>query len=124
MRGEAESKFLGIPVEIPRFWIARQDAARIIPLIDRQQPPVATLHCDMKWERVQASNFVGVLPGNSAPENTLKDQIIVLEAYYDAMSIVPGRAPGAESALSIASLLELARVRTAHPPNRTVRVIA
>ena len=68
MRGEAESKFLGIPVEIPRFWIARQDAARIIPLIDRQQPPVASLHCDMKWERVQASNknFTALLIAVSA----------------------------------------------------------
>jgi hypothetical protein len=124
MRGEAESKFLGIPVAIPRFWIARQDAARLIPLVDRQEPPIATVTCDMKWQRVQAINFIGELPGNPDPANSLRDQIIVLEAYYDAMSMVPGRAPGAENALSIASLLELASVMKRHPPNRNVWFIA
>ncbi|MFQ6053702.1 MAG: M28 family peptidase, partial [Candidatus Bathyarchaeia archaeon] len=50
----------------------------------------------------------------------LGHEVIVLEAYYDAMSVVPALAPGAEQACSIAGLLELARHLKAHPPARTV----
>jgi len=40
----------------------------------------------------------------------LRDQIIVIEGYYDSMSVVPSLAPGAESACGIATMLELARI--------------
>src|SRR3972149_6925919 len=40
------------------------------------------------------------------------------------MSVVPERAPGAESACGISGLLELARVLKKYPPARTVRLLA
>ena len=125
MRGEAESKFLAIPVAIPRFWISRGDAARLIPQLQRKDPPLARLFCDMTWERVPAYNFIGRIQGQGDPNDPgIEDQIIVLEAYYDAMSMVPSLAPGAEQALSMAALLELAKLYHKFPPKRTVWFVA
>src|SRR5207302_1353888 len=117
MRGEVESKFLSIPVAIPRFWISKRDAAQLIPSLQGEHSPQATMKCDMHWENRPARNFLAKIEG-SDPQ--MKDQVIVLEAYYDTMSMVPTKAPGAESACGIAALLEIARALKEHPPKRTV----
>ncbi|MBM3457072.1 MAG: FtsX-like permease family protein, partial [Armatimonadetes bacterium] len=185
MRGEAENKFLGIPVAIPRFWISKADAARLIPQLQRRNAPRALLTCDMEWETVQGRNFFGRIDGwdpfdpsdggarlggllklddakkqqlgailqnfeqagrshaaRAEADNQIaglldqdgrnrwkdvkstRDQVIVLHAYYDAMSCVPNLAPGAENAISISALLELARVYKKYPPRRTVWFVA
>lgn len=183
MRGEAENKFLGIPVAIPRFWISKADAAQLIPLLQRKDPPRATIVNDMKWQKVQARNFIGKIDGwdpldtsdggarlakllkledakaaqltqilqgyqttgpASRPEaeakiaalcsqdqrnrwneaRTARDQVIVLHAYYDAMSCVPSLAPGAENAVSMAGLLELAKLYKKYQPRRQVWFLA
>src|SRR5207302_1870123 len=54
----------------------------------------------------------------------MRDQIIVIEGYYDSMSVVPAIAPGAESACGIATMLELARIFKKNPPARTVWFVA
>ena len=185
MRGEAENKFLSVPAAIPRYWISRADAARLIPLIQRPNPPQAVLQDDMRWETVDASNFWGRIPGwdpldnqdhgdrlagllhlspdqksavasllnafngpqtcrptREATERDIERQltpeqlprwkevleapggVIVLHAYYDAISCVPSLAPGAENAVSMATLLELTRLFKQHPPRRTVWFLA
>ncbi|NUP99185.1 MAG: membrane protein insertase YidC, partial [Armatimonadetes bacterium] len=53
----------------------------------------------------------------------LAGQTVLLEAFYDSISVVPTKAPGAESALGVATLLELARLLVANPPARTVRLL-
>jgi hypothetical protein len=121
MRGEAESKFLSIPVAIPRFWISKRDAARLIPRISGEHPPTVTMRCEMPWETRQADNILAEIPGT---DPVMKNQIIVLESYYDSMSMVPSKAPGAESACGIASLLEVAKTFKKYPPKRTVWLIA
>ena len=63
------------------------------------------------------------LPGGDGTEKW-KDRIVVLSAFYDAMSVVPGLAPGAESAGGIAAMLELMDVLRAHPPGYTVLFLA
>ena len=50
--------------------------------------------------------------------------MIVIEAYYDAMSVVPALAPGAEMSCSITGLLQLARTFRRHPPARTLVFLA
>jgi hypothetical protein len=121
MRGEAESKFLSIPVDVPRFWISKRDAATLSADLARPQTPTAVLKCDMKWEARPAKNIFAQITGT---DPVMKDQVIVLEAYYDAMSVVPGMAPGAESACGIAALLELAKTFKKYPPKRTVWLLA
>ncbi|NQT86814.1 M28 family peptidase, partial [bacterium] len=60
----------------------------------------------------------------SLPGTEDLDDVIVLSAYYDSMSVVPALSPGAEQACSMAALLELARVLEAHPLKRRVVFLA
>jgi ABC-type antimicrobial peptide transport system permease subunit len=121
MRGEAESKFLSIPVSVPRFWISKRDAATLTAELERPDTPTALLKCDTQWEARPARNIIGQITGS---DPVMKNQIIVLEGYYDSMSIVPDMAPGAENACGIAALLELAKTFKMFPPKRTVWFIA
>src|SRR5207248_8568529 len=39
MRGEAEAKFISIPIAIPRFYMQQKDAAPLIAACDAGRPP-------------------------------------------------------------------------------------
>jgi hypothetical protein len=119
-RGEAEAKFLRIPINIPRYWISRRDAYRLTARLKSQPQVSVRIKCRMTWERRQAWNIVAEIPGTD-PE--LKKQVVYLDAYYDAMSMVPELSPGAESTAGAASLLEITRLLVKYPPKRTVRVL-
>ena len=64
------------------------------------------IHGRVDWETRQAYNIYAWLPGmdDAMPAGTREseqawnEQTIVVQAYYDAISVVPGRAPGAENA--------------------------
>ena len=121
MRGEAEAKFIGIPVAIPRFYIDKGDAASLEA--QALTVPNATVHVTSfnPWENHTSSNIVGIIPGS---DPVLSKQIMVVESYFDSMSVVPTLAPGAESTCGIASLMELARQFRANPPKRTIWFVA
>lgn len=106
IRGEAENKFLTVPANIPRFWISKEDAGELQAMM-AQEKISARLTCTMTWERRTGQNIRGFLEGN---DPVLKDELVVLTAYYDSMSIVPAMAPGADPTGGIAALLELARI--------------
>jgi hypothetical protein len=89
-RGEAEAKFIGIPLDVPRFWLPRQHAAKLIALAETQPDLQAKLTCRMPWQVRTGYNIMGVIPGS---DPALKDQWIVVTAYYDSISIVPSLAP-------------------------------
>ena len=78
---------------------------QIIPSIDRQEPPEATLTCDMKWERVQCSNFIAKLPGTDRFRGTLVHpqhwpedldhagkRVVVIGSGATAITLVPALA--------------------------------
>lgn len=121
MRGEAEAKFISIPISIPRFWITRADVAPLLAATSGARAPVCTLKCDMPWETRESRNIFGYIQGT---DPKMKDQIVVVQGYYDAISVVPTLAPGADSACGIASLLEMARLFKANPPKRTMYFVA
>jgi hypothetical protein len=121
MRGEGEAKFVGIPVSIPRFWVSKRDAASLEAAALVTPKVQCTVTCNDPWQIKTASNIVGVLPGT---DPVLSKQVVVVEAYYDSMSVVPALAPGAESACGIAGLLEIARAFKADPPKRSVIFVA
>ena len=106
IRGEAENKFLTVPANIPRFWISKQDAEELKAMIAAENIS-ARLTCTMTWERRTGQNVRGFLEGN---DPVLKDELVVLTAYYDSMSVVPAMSPGADPTGGIAALLELARI--------------
>ena len=80
-----------------------------------------SLACDNPWVNGRPANLIGKIEGS---DPVLKKQVVVIESYYDSMSVVPTLAPGAEQAGGIASLLELARAFKADPPKRTVWFVA
>ncbi|MCE2447486.1 MAG: hypothetical protein J4F35_03580, partial [Candidatus Latescibacteria bacterium] len=62
-REQAADKFLKVPVDIPRFWLERQDALDLVARL--QDGPVAVhLNARMDWEGVEAHNVYGYLPGS------------------------------------------------------------
>jgi len=121
MRGEAEAKFISIPISIPRFWLSREDAPDVLAAAAGEEAPRCTLYCNMPWETRETSCIFGKITGTDPKQ---RDQIIAVQGYFDSISVVPSLAPGAESACGIASLLELARVFKANPPKRTMYFVA
>jgi hypothetical protein len=121
-RGEAEMKFVRAPVNVPRFYVRGEDAAGVLAAV-RSGSQVGTIRSrePISWRNTTNRNILGILPGND-PE--LKSEAIIIQAYYDSISIVPRLAPGAENATGIAYLLELARLLKAQPPARTVIFLA
>jgi ABC-type lipoprotein release transport system permease subunit len=144
-RSEATQKFLLLPAPVPRFWIGKQELRELADRVLGEEAagddsalrgsleklglekegglpaPAVTLQANMVWENVQARNIVAALPGT---DPSLSSQKIVLEAYYDSISVVPTLAPGADAACGIATLLEMAKVFSANPPRRTVEFVA
>ncbi|MBW3624070.1 MAG: M28 family peptidase, partial [Armatimonadetes bacterium] len=123
LRGEAEAKFLSVPLNMPRFWVSRTDAPALIAASRSQTAPNITIHSDMPWEKRTGRNIIGFLPGTD-PE--LKKQVIVIESYYDSMSVVPALAPGAESSSGVAAQLQLIKTFTQPEfrPKRTVMFLS
>ena len=86
----------------------------------------------MDWKEVSAENIYGWIPGNSdkMPLKTREfaqnweDQTIVVQAYYDAISVVPAISPGAESSINIVALLEIAEILRKANPNYSILFLA
>lgn len=118
---EGEKKFLSMPLDLPRFWIGKEQGQALRDRIGKDGAQPAHLEYRMDWERRSAWNVMGTIPGY---DPLLKEDVVVLEGYYDAMSVVPALAPGAEQAASATALLELARYFRDNPPARTVVFLA
>ena len=135
-REQAADKFLKVPVDIPRFWVESDTAElllrRIAEEAQKGRQPAANVRGRMDWDSVSAFNVYGWLPGadetmppgSRGEPQKWKDQVLVIQAYYDAMSVVPARAPGAENAAGITALLEIAEVLTQHRPDYSVLLLA
>ncbi|MBM3499977.1 MAG: M28 family peptidase, partial [Armatimonadetes bacterium] len=119
-RGEAETKFVGCPVNVPRFYLSGRDATDLragIALGENR----GLLTARMPWRSQTNRNIIGFLEGSNPK---LRDEAVILEAYYDSISVVPGLSPGAENAAGIAALLEIMRAYAAQPPARSVVFLA
>lgn len=123
IRGEAENKFLTVPANIPRFWVSKTDAAQLKEILDTGEAVNVRLRGKMKWERRVGQNIRGFLEGG---DPVLRDELVVLTAYYDAMSVVPAIAPGADPTCGIAVLMELVRLfgEPQYRPGRSVLFVA
>ncbi len=122
IRGEAENKFLTVPANIPRFWITKSDAAALKERLSNSEVNVR-VSGKMTWERRVGQNIRGFLEGG---DPILRDELVVLTAYYDSMSVVPAIAPGADPTCGIAVLMELARLfeKPEYRPGRSVLFVA
>ena len=130
-RSEAEHKFMGLPLNVPRYWVDKQDADQLIALAEAGTV-TGTVNALMEWEEVEGKNIYGWIPGldeempNARDENRTrwKDYTVVIESFYDAMSVVPALAPGAESATGVAALLEVAKAVKSYKPKYSVVILA
>ena len=119
-RNEAERKFLRVPADIPRYWADGSTGVRMKQL-GSLPGNVVTLQSRMEWTAVTTHNIWGTLPGT---RTNSPDSLVVLESYYDAMSVVPARAIGAESAGGMATLLAVAESFRDRPPEVPIMFLA
>ncbi|MGV3618637.1 MAG: FtsX-like permease family protein [Fimbriimonas sp.] len=117
-RGNAETKFSAIPLDLPRFYLPLRDAAPVLSAA--RAGTDAQLKCRQDWVRRKSGMLVAEFPGTDA---SLKGQPIEVMAYADAMSVVPGLAPGAEAISGISAMLETARLYSKRPHARPLRVV-
>jgi hypothetical protein len=104
-RPDAETKFSAVPLDVPRFYLPLKNAAPVLNAAMREE--TVSLRCRQDWVQRESYNLIGELPGSDP--KVAKEPIAVF-AYADAMSVVPGAAPGAEGISGVAGLLETARV--------------
>jgi hypothetical protein len=135
-REQAADKFLSVSADLPRFWVDRESAEMMLRRIAEEQEkglhPSVRLTGRTDWKSVPAYNVYGWIPGvddnmpSAARQGGQKwrDKVIVVQAYYDAMSVVPALAPGSESAASIVALLEVAESLARYRPDCTILFLA
>ncbi|MBT8365766.1 MAG: M28 family peptidase, partial [Deltaproteobacteria bacterium] len=120
-----EEKFEFSPVQFPRFWMSLDEVQEIFH--DFETKPAGRLadqvhlSSDINWDKVISENIYVIISGTD-PE--LKEQSVLVEAFYDSTDWVAGRSPGADEACSIATLLSLAQYLKENPPPRTVILAA
>jgi hypothetical protein len=119
-RDDYRQKNIPTPVAFPRFWVPPETAERLKRLV-AQEGASATVSAQTRWQNKLVRNCYGLLPGKS---KNLKEELMVVEAFYDASSPVLGLAPGADEATSIAVLLALAKHLSQNPPERSVLFVA
>jgi len=120
IRGQFKEKNTPTPVAFPRFWVSQQTGEQLKKLV-LDQNISATVKSKTRWQHKLVYNCYAILPGKS-PE--LRDELIVLDAFYDASSHILGLAPGAGESTSISMLLLLARELAKNPPDRSVLFLA
>jgi hypothetical protein len=124
LRQELEYKMSDMPLATPRFWIPRgpgQELAQRVRAAEAQGTPLtAEISCQVTWQRRTGWNILAFLPGADA---TQQEHVTVLQTYYDAISIAPDLAPGAEGAGNVAALLGLAEALKAQPARRPVLLL-
>ena len=118
---QAETKFLQVPNSTERFWIDREHGEKLRNLLADQGEIDVQLTSRMPWKKNDVSNVLGWIEGS---DPVMSKKIVVINAYYDAMSVVPAQAPGAEMACGIVGLMRLAEYFQAHRPKYTVLFLA
>ncbi len=115
-------KYLFAPVDVPRFWVGSKDGDRLRRRLADGEELAVQLHSRMDWVERPAWNIWIDVPA-AAADSVLSSQRIIVEAYYDGISIAPSLAPSAEVASSAAALLELAHHLRQHPPERNITLL-
>ncbi len=117
-RIQANQKWVDIPIDVPRFY-AHENSEEITELAKREAS--VTLSARMEWNKIQDYNVFGYLEGR---DKELKEDIIIIESFYDSISVVPSVASGASSAVGISTLLDILDYFKTHPPKRTILFLA
>ncbi|MGI9570074.1 MAG: peptide ABC transporter permease, partial [Desulfobulbia bacterium] len=113
------------PIQFPCFWLEMETATALFgPLTEANNGLIVDkveLRSQVYWQETSGKNIYCLIEG-SDPE--LKENLLIIEAFYDSTSYVSGRSPGADEAVSIANLRKLAEHFSDEPPRRTVILVA
>lgn len=113
------------PVQFPKFVIPTQKARILFgdykDSNTLKQLPEVTLISDIKWEKTIVENIYCMIPGT---DDELKNELIIIESFYDTSAFIPGRSPGADQACSIATLMDLAAYLKVNPVKRSILLVA
>jgi hypothetical protein len=112
-----EDKIELSPVTFPRFRLSLEEARDYFGAFDDPSragvvSPRVRLVSDMQWQEVPGKNIYGLIAG---ADPKLSDHLIIIEAFYDSSVYAARRSPGADEALSIATLLSVARTLAPSP---------
>ncbi|MBM9605529.1 FtsX-like permease family protein [Desulfopila inferna] len=112
------------PIQFPIFWITEQEAVSLFGDLTESTSPVAesiTLHSAVEWQETIGQNIYCFVEGN---DPSLRDELLVIDAFYDNSVFLPGQAPGADEATSIVTLLKTAEHLSRAPPGRSILLLA
>jgi len=121
-RFESLQKLYDIPIDFPRLYVSEEDGILLREKIEAKGEITVHVRANMMWENVEVPNIVGFIKGRGKQAS----EAIVISAFYDSWSIVPGVSPGATDALGVSTLLELARVfsNSTNTPGRSIIILA
>ncbi len=109
------------PIDFPRFWLPARSFTEQFGPPQACEGKEVQLSSRTDWTKIVAHNLYCFIPGTDAQ---LSGEVLLVEAFLDGSRYVPGHAPGADEAASIATLLHLAESYEANPPKRSVLLLA
>jgi len=113
------------PIQFPCYWMEEKDALALFgQFADKKGGLVkdqVEIRAQIAWQDTTGQNIYSLIEGTD-PE--LKEELLIIEAFYDSTVYVAGRSPGADEAVSIANLLKLAELFSQSPPERSVLLVA
>ena len=118
-------KSTSTPVGLPRFFC---DDPAAVAALRAQTLRKLKIHVHVRWTEKPVENLLCLIPGRQTTADLAyaradwTRQLVVLQARLDASSQVLGRAPGAEQATSVATVLRLADGLAKAPDRCTVLV--
>jgi len=113
------------PIQFPCFWMEAQQAESLFgAYADAQNGLVreqVSISARIAWQNRTERNIYALIEGT---DETLREELVIIEAFYDSTAHVAGRSPGADESVSIASMLKLAEYFAAQPPQRSLLFVA
>jgi len=94
-----------LPFNFPRFYISYEDFSRLYGIMSSEPELIyANITARSIWEEREARNVMGFIEGED------KEHVLIISAHYDSYSVALSVAPGANDAVGVSVLLELARL--------------
>ncbi len=113
------------PIQLPCFWIDKERLKEFFPEFSFDTPGLIAdktgITSKVQWQEVLSETIYGIIPGT---DPQLKQELLILDAFYDSSGFVSSRAPGADEASSIATMLQTAAALQQNPPSRSVLLVA
>ena len=124
-RNVFEDKVEQTPIDFARFWMPRKTAemvfGRLQGLGRKDRGRQVRLESASWWQNVVSENVYCWIPGT---DPDFDGQATVIQAFFDSTGYIPGASPGADEAVSIVTLLDIARDLGRNPPSRSVLLLA